>query len=54
VFIWTSFEGVDYFNLDSLLFEEEIMIRDTVREFVSNEIIPIIEEYNREGKFLLI
>jgi len=29
------------------------MIRDLVREFVSEEVIPIIEEYNREGKFPL-
>src|SRR5690606_8711516 len=46
-----KYTGVDYFNIDSLLSEEEIMIRDSVREFVSNEIIPIIEHYNREGKF---
>ena len=46
-----KFEGVDYFNIESLLSEEEIMIRDSVREFVSDEIIPIIEKYNREGKF---
>ncbi len=43
--------GVDYFNLDSLLSEEEKMVRDSVREFVSDEIIPIIEQYNRESKF---
>ena len=48
-----KFNGVDYFNIKSLLSEEEIMIRDLVREFVSEEIIPIIEEYNREGKFPL-
>ena len=46
-----KFNGVDYFNLDSLLSEEELMIRNTVREFVSEEVIPIIEEYNRESKF---
>jgi glutaryl-CoA dehydrogenase len=46
-----KFVGVDYFNIDSLLSTEELMIRDTVREFVSDEIIPIIEEYNRESKF---
>ncbi len=46
-----KFKGVDYFNIDSLLSEEEIMIRDSVREFVSEEIIPIIEKYNRESKF---
>lgn len=46
-----KFSGVDYYNLDSLLSDEEKMIRDSVREFVSNEIIPIIEEYNRHSKF---
>ena len=46
-----KFFGVDYFNIESLLSEEEKMIRDTVRDFVSTEIIPIIEKYNREGKF---
>lgn len=46
-----KFIGVDYFNINSLLSEEEIMIRDAVREFVSYEIIPIIEQYNREAKF---
>lgn len=46
-----KFIGVDYFNINSLLSEEEIMIRDAVREFVSDEIIPIIEQYNREAKF---
>jgi glutaryl-CoA dehydrogenase len=45
--------GVDYYNIQSLLSEEEIMIRDVVREFVSEEVIPIIEEYNREAKFPL-
>jgi glutaryl-CoA dehydrogenase len=46
-----KFSGVDYFNLDTLLSEDEIMVRDTVRDFVSAEIIPVIEEYNREAKF---
>ena len=48
-----NFNGVDYFNIRSLLSEEELMIRDLVREFVSEEVIPIIEEHNREGKFPL-
>ncbi len=47
----TRFEGVDYYNMESLLSEEEIMIRDTIREFVSNEVIPIIEEYNQKSEF---
>ncbi len=45
------FPGVDYYNIVSLLSEEEVMIRDTVRDFVSNEVIPIIEEYNRRSEF---
>lgn len=47
----SRFEGVDYYNIESLLSEEEILIRNTVREFVSNEVIPIIEEYNRKSEF---
>ncbi len=46
-----KFVGVDYFNIESLLSEDEKMIRNTVRDFVSSEIIPIIEKYNREAKF---
>lgn len=46
-----AFKGVNYFDIDSLLNEEELMIRNTVREFVSEEVIPIIEKYNRESKF---
>ena len=46
-----KFEGVDYFNVDSLLSEDEIMIRNTVREFVSKEVIPNIEKHFRNGTF---
>lgn len=46
-----SYSGVDYFDIKSVLSDEEIMIRDLVKDFVSDEILPIIEEYNRESKF---
>jgi glutaryl-CoA dehydrogenase len=46
-----KFTGVDYFNIESLLEEDEIMVRNSVREFVDEEIIPIIESHYREGKF---
>lgn len=46
-----KFTGVDYLNIDSLYSEEELLVRDTVREFVSGEIIPIIEEHNRKAEF---
>ncbi len=48
-----KFFGVDYFDIESLLTEEERMIRDTVRDFVDNEVMPIIEEYNRKAEFPL-
>jgi glutaryl-CoA dehydrogenase len=46
-----KFIGLDYFDSESLLSEEEIMIRNSVREFVSEEIIPIIEKHYRDSKF---
>jgi glutaryl-CoA dehydrogenase len=47
----SNFKGVDYYNIESLFSTEEKMIRDTVREFVSAEVIPIIEKHNREATF---
>src|SRR5437763_16317731 len=38
-------------DIDSLFSEEELMVRQTVRDFVDEEVIPIIEEANREEKF---
>ncbi len=46
-----KFQGVDYFNVDSLLSEDEVMVRNTVREYVDEQIIPIIEKHYREEKF---
>jgi len=46
-----SFPGVDYMDIDSLFTEEELMVRQTVRDFVDEEVLPIIEHANREEKF---
>src|SRR5260370_1454568 len=46
-----SFPGVDYMDIDSLFSEDELMVRQTVRDFVDEEILPIIEHANREEKF---
>ena len=46
-----AFEGVDYYALDELLNDEQKLVRDTVREFVSDKILPIIEEHQRDGTF---
>lgn len=46
-----KFQGVDYMNVDSLLSEEELLVRNTVREFVDDNVIPIIEKHARAGTF---
>ncbi len=45
------FQGADFYNTESLLSEEEILVRNTVREFVDDQVIPIIEQHNRAGTF---
>lgn len=46
-----KFQGVDYFQVDSLFSEEELMVRNSVREFVDDKVIPIIEKKYRDGVF---
>jgi len=46
-----SFPGVDFLDFDSLLSDEEKLARQTARQFVDEQILPIIEQHNREGKF---
>lgn len=46
-----QYEGSDFYQIDTLLSEEEKMIRDTIRSWVSKELIPIIEKHDREGTF---
>lgn len=45
------FKGVDFMKIEDLLQEEERMVRDTVREFVEKDVIPIIEDCFMEGRF---
>ena len=45
------FESPDYYQLDELLTEEQIMVRDAVRTYVKTEISPIIEEYAQKSEF---
>ena len=46
-----KFRGVDFIDFDTLLSEEERMVRDTARQFIEDNLIPIIEECNRAGRF---
>src|SRR5579863_2960419 len=48
-----AYGGVDYIDFDSQLNDEEKLVRQTSRQFVENEVIPIIEKHSREGTFPL-
>jgi len=40
-----SFEGVDFYDIDGLLSEEERAVRDMVRDWVDEELMPVINEH---------
>lgn len=46
-----AFQGTDFFRIDELYTAEELMVRDSVREFVDDQIVPIIEEHYQKGTF---
>jgi len=46
-----TFQGVDFYDVDALLSEEERMIRDTVREWVEDRVLPVIQEAYIERRF---
>ena len=46
-----KFKGVDFIAFDSLLSEDERLVRDSTRKFIEENLIPIIEQCNREGRF---
>src|SRR5712691_4407357 len=45
------FTGVDYLDCDSLFTEEQRLVRDTVRSWVDEKVLPIIEDAAWEGRF---
>jgi glutaryl-CoA dehydrogenase len=46
-----KFQNFDFLHLDSSFTEDELLVRRTARDFVEDNIIPIIEECFREGRF---
>lgn len=46
-----KFAGVDLYGIEALLSEEERMVRDTVRSFVDEQVLPVIEKHNRDCTF---
>ena len=47
----SRFTGVDFYDLDSLLAEDERAVRDAVREWVDDNLMPIISDCYIEGRF---
>ncbi|WP_456420983.1 acyl-CoA dehydrogenase family protein [Lutibacter sp.] len=45
------FQAPDYYQLDELLTEEHILVRDAAREWVKKEVSPIIEQAAQDAKF---
>ncbi len=46
-----KFQGFDFLHLDASFSEDERLVRKTAREFVEDNLIPIIEDCFREGRF---
>ncbi len=46
-----AFRGVDYFCVDSLFSEEELMVRQTARRFAEERILPLIRDCYRDARF---
>jgi glutaryl-CoA dehydrogenase len=45
------FHGVDYLRIDSLFSEQELLVRQTARQFVEDRVIPVIRDCFREARF---
>jgi len=46
-----KYESLNYMDFDSLLTEDEKMVRQTIRDFVEDEVIPTLQEANRTETF---
>ena len=46
-----KYKGVDFIAFDSLLAEDERLVRANTRAFIEDNLIPIIEQCNRDGRF---
>jgi glutaryl-CoA dehydrogenase len=45
------YSGVDYLLIDSLFSEQELLVRQTARQFVEDRVIPIVRDCYRDGRF---
>jgi glutaryl-CoA dehydrogenase len=47
------YQAIDYYDIESDLTSQARLIRDTVREFVQREFLPVVREHYRAGSFPL-
>src|SRR6202046_5487649 len=47
----SRFAGVDYIQIDSLLSEQELLVRQTARQFVEDRAIPLVRDCFRDARF---
>ena len=47
----SRFPGVDYLLIDSQLSEQELLVRETARRFTDEQILPVIRDCFRDGRF---
>lgn len=47
----SKYRELDFFDANELLTDEERMVRDTVRSFVDEEVLPIVGECYEKGEF---
>src|SRR5258706_2703461 len=45
------FRGVDYLLIDSLFSEQELLVRDTARRFVDEQVAPLMRDCFRDARF---
>ena len=45
------FDGVDFYRFDDLLTDEEKLVRQSVREYVEDKYLPIVEEHYETATF---
>src|SRR5258708_897190 len=45
------FPGVDYLLIDSQFSEQELMVRQSARQFVDDRVMPLMRDAFREGRF---
>src|SRR5271166_969311 len=45
------FSGVDYLHIDSQFTEQELLVRQTARQFVEDRVIPVVRDAYRDGVF---